>query len=33
MVKVKDTADDCVRVAERMDQKSNKEIDHEGQDV
>ena len=33
MIKVKDTADNGVRVAERVDQQSNKQVDHEGQNV
>lgn len=33
MVKIKDAADDCMRIAKRMNQKSYKEIDHEGEDI
>jgi hypothetical protein len=33
MIKVKDTADDSVWIAERVDQQSNKQVDHEGQNV
>ena len=33
MVKLKDTADDGVGIAEWLDQQSYKEVDHEGENV